>query len=52
MGDALEKTKTKSKEINSMSEDTSVDWRGRPCTSDKHGGMAAAAFVLGLFFGV
>ncbi|XP_022973463.1 protein NRT1/ PTR FAMILY 4.4-like [Cucurbita maxima] len=48
MGDALEKTKTKSKELTSMSEDTSVDWRGRPCTSNKHGGMTAAAFVLGL----
>jgi hypothetical protein len=27
-------------------EETSVDWRGRICKS-KHGGMAAAVFVLG-----
>ncbi|KZV57120.1 hypothetical protein F511_05994 [Dorcoceras hygrometricum] len=25
-----------------------VDWRGRPCTPNKHGGMNAAGFVLGL----
>ncbi|XP_061350015.1 protein NRT1/ PTR FAMILY 4.4-like [Gastrolobium bilobum] len=29
-------------------EDTYVDWRGRPCKRDKHGGMSAAVFVLGL----
>nr|XP_009631798.1 protein NRT1/ PTR FAMILY 4.3-like [Nicotiana tomentosiformis] len=27
---------------------SSVDWRGRPSNSIKHGGMKAAAFVLGL----
>ncbi|KAG8378568.1 hypothetical protein BUALT_Bualt08G0150400 [Buddleja alternifolia] len=26
----------------------SVDWRGRPCKPNKHGGMSAAVFVLGL----
>ncbi|WRX30688.1 Proton-dependent oligopeptide transporter family - like 10 [Theobroma cacao] len=26
----------------------SVDWRGRPCKANKHGGMTAAVFVLGL----
>ncbi|KAI3464242.1 hypothetical protein Pfo_020905 [Paulownia fortunei] len=26
----------------------SVDWRGRPCKPNKHGGMTAAVFVLGL----
>lgn len=26
----------------------SVDWRGRPCKANKHGGMTAALFVLGL----
>ncbi|KAL5993223.1 hypothetical protein ACLOJK_014146 [Asimina triloba] len=26
----------------------SVDWRGRPCKINKHGGMRAAIFVLGL----
>ncbi|KAL0348189.1 UNVERIFIED_CONTAM: protein NRT1/ PTR FAMILY 4.3 [Sesamum angustifolium] len=26
----------------------SVDWRGRPSNPNKHGGMRAAAFVLGL----
>lgn len=29
-------------------EETSVDWRGRPCKPNKHGGMTAAVFVLGL----
>ncbi|KAL5786939.1 hypothetical protein ACOSP7_003888 [Xanthoceras sorbifolium] len=29
-------------------EETSVDWRGRPSNPDKHGGMKAAIFVLGL----
>ncbi|KAK9110859.1 hypothetical protein Sjap_018919 [Stephania japonica] len=29
-------------------EDLSVDWRGRPCKPNKHGGMRAAVFVLGL----
>ncbi|CAM8935160.1 unnamed protein product [Rhodiola kirilowii] len=27
---------------------TAVDWRGRPCNPRNHGGMRAAAFVLGL----
>lgn len=26
----------------------SVDWRGRPCRANTHGGMTAAVFVLGL----
>nr|GMD26152.1 protein NRT1/ PTR FAMILY 4.4-like [Ipomoea batatas]GME02508.1 protein NRT1/ PTR FAMILY 4.4-like [Ipomoea batatas] len=30
------------------SQEVSVDWKGRPCRDDKHGGMAAAVFVLGL----
>ncbi|TVT98226.1 hypothetical protein EJB05_56444, partial [Eragrostis curvula] len=25
-----------------------VDWRGRPCRPDRHGGMRAAVFVLGI----
>ncbi|XP_028087939.1 protein NRT1/ PTR FAMILY 4.4-like [Camellia sinensis] len=29
-------------------EEISVDWRGRPCKPNSHGGMTAAAFVLGL----
>lgn len=29
-------------------EETTVDWRGRPSDPKKHGGMKAAAFVLGL----
>ncbi|KAK4487230.1 hypothetical protein RD792_006550 [Penstemon davidsonii] len=29
-------------------EDRSVDWRGRPSNPNKHGGMRASAFVLGL----
>uniref|UniRef100_A0A0E0ME42 Major facilitator superfamily (MFS) profile domain-containing protein n=1 Tax=Oryza punctata TaxID=4537 RepID=A0A0E0ME42_ORYPU len=28
--------------------EVSVDWRGRPCRSRKHGGMKAAVFVLGI----
>ncbi|KAF5781859.1 putative proton-dependent oligopeptide transporter family, MFS transporter superfamily [Helianthus annuus] len=32
----------------SLSEELTVDWRGRPSTYDKHGGMRAAAFVLGV----
>ncbi|CAN4108211.1 unnamed protein product [Withania somnifera] len=31
-----------------MSSTTSVDWRGKPSNPMKHGGMKAAAFVLGL----
>lgn len=31
-----------------LMEETSVDWRGRPCKPNKHGGMTAAVFVLGL----
>lgn len=30
-------------------EESTVDWRGRPSNPNKHGGMRAAAFVLGLF---
>ncbi|MFS7931439.1 hypothetical protein Hanom_Chr04g00356001 [Helianthus anomalus] len=26
-----------------------VDWKGRPATKNKHGGMHAAMFVLGRF---
>ncbi|XWS11567.1 hypothetical protein CRYUN_Cryun37aG0009200 [Craigia yunnanensis] len=29
-------------------EESTVDWRGRPSNPNKHGGMKAAAFVLGL----
>ncbi|KAB2623453.1 protein NRT1/ PTR FAMILY 4.3-like [Pyrus ussuriensis x Pyrus communis] len=31
-----------------MAEEMTVDWRGRPSNPTKHGGMRAAAFVLGL----
>ncbi|KAI3448380.1 hypothetical protein Pfo_005045 [Paulownia fortunei] len=31
-----------------VSEETTVDWRGRSSNPNKHGGMRAAAFVLGL----
>ncbi|ONK57091.1 uncharacterized protein A4U43_C10F16520 [Asparagus officinalis] len=30
------------------SDQLSFDWRGRPCNPNKHGGMRAASFVLGL----
>ncbi|KAK4742145.1 hypothetical protein SAY87_000146 [Trapa incisa] len=29
-------------------EETTLDWRGRPSDTNKHGGMRAASFVLGL----
>ncbi|XXG87003.1 hypothetical protein AAC387_Pa11g1797 [Persea americana] len=32
----------------SIAAEVSVDWRGRPCKPNKHGGMRAAAFVLGI----
>ncbi|KAK3014973.1 hypothetical protein RJ639_010330 [Escallonia herrerae] len=32
----------------SMTDQTSVDWKGRPSKPNKHGGMPAALFVLGL----
>ncbi|XP_030511367.1 protein NRT1/ PTR FAMILY 4.3 [Rhodamnia argentea] len=35
-------------ELNNMSEETTLDWRGRPSRPRKHGGMRAAAFILGL----
>ncbi|XP_009624590.1 protein NRT1/ PTR FAMILY 4.3-like [Nicotiana tomentosiformis] len=31
-----------------ISEETTLDWRGKPSNSLKHGGMKAAAFVLGV----
>ncbi|KAF8019274.1 hypothetical protein BT93_G0063 [Corymbia citriodora subsp. variegata] len=37
----------KDSELNNMTE-TTLDWRGRPSNPRKHGGMRAAAFVLGL----
>lgn len=47
--DGMEKTRSKLKgESMTMSVKTSVDWRGRPCKANKHGGMTAAIFVLGL----
>lgn len=46
----MEKTRMKFKQdsLSGAVEETSVDWRGRICKS-KHGGMAAAVFVLGFF---
>ncbi|OVA19130.1 Proton-dependent oligopeptide transporter family [Macleaya cordata] len=38
----------KGESMSSSVEDVSVDWRGRPCKPNKHGGMRAAPFVLGL----
>ncbi|XP_072969618.1 protein NRT1/ PTR FAMILY 4.3-like [Typha angustifolia] len=32
----------------SMFAEASVDWRGKPCKPNKHGGMRAAIFVLGI----
>ncbi|KAL8133183.1 protein NRT1/ PTR FAMILY 4.4-like [Apium graveolens] len=36
------------KDLQEESGDTSIDWRGSPFKSNKHGGMSAAVFVLGL----
>ncbi|KAH7670730.1 Proton-dependent oligopeptide transporter family protein [Dioscorea alata] len=33
---------------NFKEEDASIDWRGRACNPNKHGGMRAAFFVLGI----
>ena len=46
----VEKTKMNSKGDAMPLEETSVDWRGRPCKLNKHGGMTSAVFVLGLSF--
>jgi len=48
MDNSVEKTRMKFKQdsLSGAVEETSVDWRGRICKS-KHGGMAAAVFVLG-----
>jgi hypothetical protein len=35
--------------MSGMGEESTVDWRGRPSIHNKHGGMRAAAFVLGKF---
>lgn len=32
--------------MGTATEQNSVDWRGRPCKPNKHGGMTAAIFVL------
>ncbi|XP_050273034.1 protein NRT1/ PTR FAMILY 4.3-like [Quercus robur] len=40
--------KGESIDMSGMGEETTVDWRGRPSNPNKHGGMRAAAFVLGL----
>lgn len=31
-----------------VEDNTSVDWRGKPSNPNKHGGMKAAVFVLGI----
>ncbi|KAL0908213.1 hypothetical protein M5K25_022691 [Dendrobium thyrsiflorum] len=31
-----------------MEAELSIDWKGRPCKPNKHGGMRAAVFVLGI----
>ncbi|XP_010910278.1 protein NRT1/ PTR FAMILY 4.4 [Elaeis guineensis] len=39
---------TKNMKEESLLAEVSLDWRGRTCKPNKHGGMKAAAFVLGL----
>lgn len=47
--DGMEKTKRELKaDSMTLSVETCVDWRGRACKANKHGGMTAAIFVLGL----
>ncbi|KAJ6937997.1 hypothetical protein NC652_012318 [Populus alba x Populus x berolinensis] len=38
---------TKGESVCVVSEEITVDWRGKPSNPNKHGGMRAAAFVLG-----
>ncbi|KAI3810439.1 hypothetical protein L1987_20051 [Smallanthus sonchifolius] len=41
-------TRRQDQKGDSFSEELTVDWRGRPSTSNKHGGIRAATFVLGV----
>ncbi|KAL5208599.1 hypothetical protein ABZP36_033034 [Zizania latifolia] len=43
----MEDVECKTMAPRSCDDDDSVDWRGRPCRPDHHGGMRAAAFALG-----
>ncbi|GMI69555.1 NRT1/ PTR family 4.4 [Hibiscus trionum] len=40
--------KLKGDSMSGFMEEVSVDCKGRPCRANKHGGMTAAVFVLGL----
>ncbi|KAJ9557398.1 hypothetical protein OSB04_012012 [Centaurea solstitialis] len=44
----MESKRQDQKEDHSMLEEATIDWRGRPSDPNKHGGMRAAAFVLGV----
>lgn len=48
--DTVEKTREMKRDsmLSLDVEETAVDWRGRPCKANKHGGTTAAVFVLGL----
>lgn len=48
--DSVEKTRELERDsmLSLDVDETAVDWRGRPCKANKHGGMTAAVFVLGL----
>lgn len=51
--DSVEKTNRKRFKVENMAagssdQEMSVDWRGRPCRPNTHGGMTAAVFVLGI----
>ncbi|KAH9726076.1 protein NRT1/ PTR FAMILY 4.4 [Citrus sinensis] len=48
--DSVEKTRELKRDsmLSLDVDETAVDWRGRPCKANKHGGMTAAVFVLGL----
>ena len=37
------------KNMSVKEDESTVDWRGRTSDPNKHGGMRAAAFLLGLF---
>lgn len=47
MQEISRRNENKGYNIDSISHDTTVDWRGRPSNPKQHGGMKAASFVLG-----
>lgn len=46
----LRKKEMKQVEEEEKAESTNLDWRGRPSDPNKHGGIKAASFVLGMYY--